>query len=128
MESVDRQLNIAVPGAIKLLLSRRSGSAKAMIGPGPDESQLKTILQAASRVPDHGKLFPWRFIVIQGDARRRLGELLVETLRADEPALSSERAETERGRFLRAPVVVGVVSRVREAIPIPEWEQILSAG
>ncbi len=128
MESVDRQLNIAVPGAIELLLSRRSGSAKAMIAPGPDESQLTTILRAASRVPDHGKLFPWRFIVIQGDARRRLGELLVETLRADEPALSSERAEIERGRFLRAPVVVGVVSRVREAIPIPEWEQILSAG
>jgi nitroreductase len=128
MESVDRQLNIAIPRAIELILSRRSGSAKAMTGPGPDEGQLTTILRAASRVPDHGKLFPWRFIVIQGDARRRMGNLLVETLRADEPALSPERVEIERGRFLRAPVVVGVVSRVREAIPIPEWEQILSAG
>jgi nitroreductase len=128
MENVDRRLNIVVPGAIELLLSRRSGSAKAMTGPGPDATQLKAILSAASRVPDHGKLFPWRFIVIQGDARRRMGDLLVETLRTDEPALSPERAEVERGRFLRAPVVVGVVSRVREAIPIPDWEQILSAG
>jgi nitroreductase len=57
-----------------------------------------------------------------------MGDLLVESLRADDPALSADRVETERGRFLRAPVVVGVLSRVREAIPIPEWEQILSAG
>src|SRR5215472_14498483 len=128
MKNIDRQLNIAVPGAIGLLLSRRSGSAKAMTGPGPDDGQLKTILRAASRVPDHGKLFPWRFIVIQGDGRKRLGDILVESLRAEEPALSSERAEVELGRFLRAPVVLGVVSRVREGIPIPEWEQILSAG
>src|SRR5215472_1548126 len=128
MKNGDRQLNVVGSGTIELLLSRRSGSAKAMTGPGPDESQLRTILRAASRVPDHGKLFPWRFIVIQGDARRRMGELRVESLRADEPALSPERVEIERGRFLRAPVVVGVVSRVREAIPIPEWEQMLSAG
>lgn len=128
MKTVERPLNIAAPDAIDLLLSRRSGSAKAMTGPGPDESQLKTILRAALRVPDHGKLFPWRFIVIKGDARRRMGDMLVETLRGDDPALSPERAETERARFLRAPVVVAVISRVREAIPIPEWEQILSAG
>ena len=128
MDNLERRLNMPAPGAIGLLLSRRSGSAKAMTGPGPDERQLKTILHAASRVPDHGKLFPWRFIVIRGDAGKRMGDMLVETLRADDPALSPERAETERRRFLRAPVVVAVVSRVREAIPIPEWEQILSAG
>jgi nitroreductase len=128
MDNPDRGLNAPAPDTIELLLSRRSGSAKAMTGPGPDESQLKTILRAASRVPDHGKLFPWRFIVFRGDARKRMGDMLVETLRTDEPALSPERAEIERRRFLRAPVVVGVVSRAREAIPIPEWEQILSAG
>src|SRR5262249_24065328 len=94
----------------------------------PDKSQLNRILRAASRVPDHGKLFPWRFIVIEGDARARMGELLVEALRGDDPALSSERTEVERTRLLRAPVVVCVVSRVREAIPIPEWEQILCSG
>jgi nitroreductase len=90
--------------------------------------QLQQILAAASRTPDHGKLFPWRFIVFEGDARRRMGELLVESLLVSEPQAATERVEMERGRFLRAPVVIGVVSRVREAIPIPEWEQILSAG
>ena len=128
MDNVNRELNVLAAGTIELLLSRRSGSAKALSEPGPNDGQLKTILRAASRVPDHGKLFPWRFIVIRGDARNRMGDLLVESLRADEPTLSSERAEIEKGRFLRAPVIVGVVSRVREAIPIPEWEQILSAG
>jgi nitroreductase len=128
MDNVNQRLNITAEGAIALLLSRRSGTAKAMTGPGPDDAQLLTILRAASRAPDHGKLFPWRFIVIQGSARKRLGDVLVESLRREEPAPSPERLEIEQGRFLRAPVVIGVVSRVREAIPIPEWEQILSAG
>ena len=113
--------------AIDLLLSRRSGSAKTMTGPGPDAEELRTILRAAARVPDHGKLFPWRFIVFEGDARARMGALLVECLKETETA-TPERAALEAGRFLRAPVVVGVVSRVRGAIPIPEWEQQLSAG
>ena len=113
--------------AIDLLLSRRSGSAKAMTGPGPDAEELRTILRAAARAPDHGKLFPWRFIVFEGEARARTGALLVECLKETE-TVTPERAALEAGRFLRAPVVVGVVSRVRGAIPIPEWEQQLSAG
>ncbi len=121
-------LNRPAPDAIDLLLSRRSGSAKTMTGPGPDASQLKRILAAASRTPDHGKLFPWRFIVFEGDGRKRMGELLAGSLKASEAAPDEERLAAERSRFLRAPVVVAVVSRVRESIPIPEWEQILSAG
>ena len=113
--------------AIDLLLSRRSGSAKAMTGPGPDAEELRTILRAAARVPDHGKLFPWRFIVFESEARARMGALLVECLKETE-TVTPERASLEAGRFLRAPVVVGVVSRVRGGIPIPEWEQLLSAG
>jgi nitroreductase len=114
---------------IDLLLTRRSGSAKAMKEPGPDADELRTILTAAARVPDHGKLFPWRFIVIEGEARARMGELLARALAETEPdAATPERLEMERARFLRAPVVVGVVSRVREGIPIPVWEQQLSAG
>jgi nitroreductase len=113
---------------LDLLLSRRSGSAKAMTGPGPSSAQIDVLLRAASRVPDHGKLFPWRFIVFEGEGRRRMGDMLAECLKASEPQATPERLEQERGRFLRAPVVIGVVSRVREAIPIPEWEQILSAG
>ncbi len=79
-------------------------------------------------MPDHGKLLPWRFIVFVGDGRARMGEVLVEALAQTEPNASEVRIETERNRFLRAPVVVGVVSRVREQIPIPVWEQQLSAG
>ena len=125
---IANDLNRPAPGAIDLLLTRRSGSAKAMTGPGPGTEQLQTILKAAARVPDHGKLFPWRFIVFQGDARKRAGELFAQAMKESETAASEDRLEVERQRFLRAPVIVAVVSRTREAIPIPEWEQILSAG
>lgn len=119
--------NTPAPGALDLLLSRRSGSAKAMTDPGPSPQELDAILKAASRVPDHGKLFPWRFIVFEGDARVRAGQLLVDALATTEK-MTEERTASESVRLLRAPVVVAIVSRVREAIPIPEWEQILSAG
>ncbi len=98
-----------------------------MTGPGPSPSELQEILTAASRVPDHGKLFPWRFVVFEGEARERFGRLLVEALRETEK-VTEERAAIEAGRLMRAPTVVAVISRVREAIAIPEWEQVLSAG
>jgi nitroreductase len=120
--------NKPAPQALDLLLSRRSGSAKTMTGPGPNPDELRQILAAGARVPDHGKLAPWRFIVFAGDGRARMGEVLVEALAISEPDASSERVALERGRFLRAPVVVGVISRVRAGIKIPEWEQELSAG
>jgi nitroreductase len=122
-----RPLNIAVPQTLDFLLSRRSGSAKAMKGPGPSASELDRILAAGVRVPDHGKLAPWRFIVFEGEGRRRMGEILASVI-AGERDVSPERVAQESERFMRAPVVVGVVSRVREHIPIPMWEQQLSAG
>jgi nitroreductase len=128
MTPPDSALNKPAPEALNLLLSRRSGSAKTMTGPGPTGAQLREILQAAARVPDHGKLFPWRFIVFEGDGRKRMGELLAESLSRSESSADADRLQMERNRFLRAPVVVGVISRVRESIPIPEWEQILSTG
>jgi nitroreductase len=124
----DGKLNVRDSGPLDLLLTRRSGSAKSMTGPGPEVSQLDVILEAAARVPDHGKLAPWRFIVFEGDARARFGQLLAECVLLDDPQTSEERLRLERERFLRAPVIVSVVSRVRDGIPIPEWEQILSAG
>ncbi len=127
MDNESPALNRPAPDAIDLLLTRRSGSAKAMTGPGPTSEELRTILTAAARVPDHGKLFPWRFILFEGDARARFGEVLAECLKASEP-VTDERLAMERGRFLRAPVVIGVISRVREGIPIPVWEQELSSG
>jgi nitroreductase len=121
-------LNVVVPRTLDLLLSRRSGSAKAMKGPGPSAEQIRTLIACATRVPDHGKLTPWRFVIFEGDARAAFGEVLVRALKTSEPDASDERVTQERNRFMRAPAVIGVISRVREAIPIPEWEQILSAG
>jgi nitroreductase len=120
-------LNLSVPQTLDLLLSRKSGSAKAMQGPGPDAEQLKRILAAGVRVPDHGKLTPWRFIVFEGEGRARMGEILAECVAGERDA-TPERVEQERGRFMRAPVVIGVVSRARELLPIPTWEQQLSSG
>jgi nitroreductase len=121
-------LNRPAPQTLDLLLSRRSGSAKAMTGPGPNAEELRTILTAGARVPDHKKLFPWRFIIFEGDGRKRMGALLAKITAEDDAGASEERIAMERHRFTRAPVVVGVVSRVRENIPIPMWEQQLSAG
>jgi nitroreductase len=121
-------LNRPAPQCLDLLLSRRSGSAKAMTGPGPSPEQVHQLLKCGARVPDHGKLAPWRFIIFEGLGRERMGDLLAAALQRSEAETSPERLTLERNRFLRAPVVVGVVSRVREAIPIPEWEQTLSAG
>ena len=121
-------LNKPAPQTLDLLQSRRSGSAKAMTGPGPSDEQIRTLLACASRVPDHGKLAPWRFIVFAGDARVRAGEILVDAFGKSDPAAGPDRLAQERGRFLRAPVVIAVVSKPRAGVPIPEWEQVLSAG
>jgi nitroreductase len=118
--------NHPAPDAIDLLLSRRSGSAKAMGKPGPSAKQLGEILRAGARAPDHGKLFPWRFLVFEGKARSRFGDILADVLEAEEER--PKHVEDERARFLRAPVVVGVISSAREQIKIPVWEQELSAG
>ena len=127
MSDYSATLNLHVPETLDLLLSRRSGSAKTMTGPGPTPEQLRRMLAAAVRVPDHGKLTPWRFILFEGEGRARIGDILAECI-ADERDSSPERIAQERGRFLRAPVVIGVVSRARELLPIPVWEQQLSAG
>ncbi len=118
--------NHPAPDAVDLLLTRRSGSAKAMGTPGPGKKQLEQILQAGARAPDHGKLFPWRFIVFEGDGRERAGDILAEAAKAD--GERDRQVEEERARFLRAPVVIGVISCARELHKIPVWEQELSAG
>src|SRR5450432_1624165 len=102
MDSASPALNRPAPDAIDLLLSRRSGSAKSMTGPGPSGKQLDTILQAAARVPDHGKLFPWRFVVFEGEGRKRMGDLLAEVMRNEDE--KDKIVEFEQERFLRAPV------------------------
>lgn len=118
--------NHPAPDAIDLLLTRRSGSAKAMQAPGPSKKQVEQLLQAGARVPDHGKLFPWRFIVFEGKGRDRAGDILAEVMEAE--GERAKQVEEERGRFLRAPLVIGVISSARELHKVPVWEQELSAG
>jgi len=120
------EFNRPAPHTIDLLLSRRSGSVKAMKEPGPSSKQLAQILQAGARAPDHGKLFPWRFIVFDGKGRERAGDILAEVMEAE--GERDKQVAEERARFLRAPVVIGVVSSAREQNKIPVWEQELSAG
>lgn len=112
---------------LDLLLKRRS--VKALGEPGPTAEQLDHILTVAARVPDHKQLAPWRFIVFEGDARRRFGEVLAEVISAeDKETPSPVRLETERQRLMSSPVVVAVVSRVTDTVGAPEWEQVLSCG
>ncbi|EIM30578.1 nitroreductase family protein [Microvirga lotononidis] len=113
---------------ISRLLQRRSVPPRWLGEPGPSEQDIETLLKVASRVPDHGKLVPWRFILIQGEGRGRLGEVLAATFQADNPGASAEQVAAERGRFSNAPLVVAVVSRVVPHVKIPDWEQLLSAG
>jgi nitroreductase len=110
------------------LETRRSVPANTLGEPGPDKKTVRAILSIASRVPDHGKLAPWRFIVITGQARFRLSERLGEIALRNDPDLPAERLEQDQMRLSRAPVVIAVVSKASSHPKIPEWEQILSAG
>jgi len=120
------KLNRTGPTALDLLLSRRSCPARAMTGPGPSKEQLSDILRAGARVPDHGKLAPWRFILFEGEGRERLADILVSVLAAD--GMNPVQIDEWRGRVTAAPVIIGVVSGAQESIKIPVWEQELSAG
>ena len=113
---------------IDFLTSRRSTVARMMGGPGPDDESLKEIMKAGMRVPDHGRLTPWRFIVIRGEARAKLGEVIASSFKTKKPDAIEEEIEIERERLSRAPVVVAVISKVRKEHKIPEWEQVLSSG
>jgi nitroreductase len=120
------KLNRIGPTMLDLLLSRRSCAAREMTGPGPSKSQLADILRAGARVPDHGKLFPWRFIVFETEARQRFADILADALSQD--GATPGQCEEWRMRVTAAPVMVAVISSARELIKIPVWEQELSAG
>jgi nitroreductase len=99
-----------------------------MTGPGPSAAQLDTILRAAVRVPDHGKLNPWRFILFEGEARAAFGKAMRARWRELHPAHGEETLLLVEGLFLRAPAVLAVVSAAHAHPKIPVWEQQLSAG
>ena len=113
---------------LNLLRTRKSASAKAMTEPGPSAAQIAEILSLATRVPDHGKLAPWRFILWEGEARKVFGEVMKARWHELHPEHGADALAFIAGMFLRAPTVLAVVSTAAEHPKIPVWEQQLSAG
>ncbi|WP_342343679.1 nitroreductase [Martelella limonii] len=113
---------------VDFLKTRRSTPVLQLAEPGPQRQEVEEMLTIASRIPDHGKLAPWRFIVFAGEARHDAGDKLAEIVNSDDPASSPERLQLERDRLARAPLVIAVVSRAAVHPKIPEWEQVMSAG
>lgn len=117
-----------VPEALRLLERRRSLPLRSLVGPGPDAATLDRMLAIAARVPDHGRLVPWRFIVLEGEARAVAGERLDGLYGRQMPDRPAEKAHMWRDYLLRAPVTVILVSRPDPAAKIPVFNQVLSAG
>lgn len=113
---------------IDYLSSRRSRPLPALGEPGPSASDLTDILTIAARVPDHGKLAPWRFILLHGKGAEAAGTALADLVAKREGPLSELRDRAERTRFTRAPLVVAVISTAADHVKIPVFEQQLSAG
>lgn len=114
--------------ALDFLLRRRSVPSRLLAAPGPDEPTLLALLTAASHVPDHGKLEPFRILRIEGRARLQLGEFLAELTRARQPDAQVAAIEKEQQRFASAPLVLAVIACITPGHKVPEQEQMLSAG
>ncbi|MBC2886636.1 nitroreductase [Ochrobactrum sp. CM-21-5] len=110
------------------LAQRSSTPISAICEPAPEGEELASLLKVAARVPDHGRLTPWRFIVYRGESRKKVGEFLAKRAEEREGPLPESRKEQELARFSRAPLVIGVVSSPVPHERIPEWEQFLSSG
>lgn len=112
---------------IDLLMNRRSAPAPSLMAPGPTEAEIETLLTLASRVPDHGKLARFRFILFQGEGRERAGEIIAEAFKAQNPQATPDQLRFEQKRLM-APLVIAVVSQAGPHEKIPEWEQVMTAG
>lgn len=113
---------------IDFLLARSSVPIIDLHEPAPNDDQIATMIAAATRVPDHGRLAPWRFILYRGDARIEIGKKLAALAEQREGLLPEARHNQELARFARAPLVIGVVSSPKESMKIPQWEMLLSGG
>lgn len=116
------------PETLEFLRKRRSHPSVTMSEPGPDLAQIEDILTIAARVPDHGKLAPWRFVVYRAEQGGKIGAWLADRYEQKTGPLDADQREKELTRFTRAPVVIGVVSKAGTHPKIPVWEQQLSAG
>jgi nitroreductase len=117
-----------MPDALELLKTRRSISASFLAPPAPNDNELAEILAIASRVPDHGKLTPWRFIIFAGGARGEASAALAELYERKHPDTDAKKLEEERKQLAQAPLVIAVVSTAQPHVKIPELEQLLSAA
>ena len=118
----------ANPDMLNYLLARRSVGMAFLKEPGPDAGELQQLLTIGTRVPDHGKLAPWRLVLIEGAARAEAGERLAAIAARRHPDYDAAALDVERHRFLPAPLTIGVISTARQHPKIPEFEQLLSAG
>ena len=113
---------------IDFLRTRRSVKPRDMSGPAPSAEEIDTILTIGARVPDHGKVVPWRFIVFEGDGRTRAGDVIARVYARKNPSAPQEEIEIEKRQLMEAPLVIGVVSCIKPHPKVPSWEQVLSAG
>ena len=113
---------------LALLQTRRSGKPRDLIAPGPDDAQLRQILEVALRTPDHGKLAPWRFVIVPQDKREKLAEVLEAAYRAEKPEAGRLEIEAMHQFAHQAPTLVVALSKPVAGSKIPVWEQELSAG
>ncbi len=113
---------------LALLRTRRSGKPRDMVAPGPDAAQLRTILSSAIRVPDHGKLAPWRFVVVRHDQRAALAKVIVDAYLAEKPDAGRLEIDAMEQFAHQAPSLVVALSAPVSQSKIPIWEQQLSAG
>ena len=109
------------------LKTRRSVGIGFLQEPGPNAAELEQILTIGTRVPDHGKLTPWRLIVWEGDARAKAGEKLAEVAKRNNPNIEEAALDADRRHFLPAPLTIGVVFSPKQSPKIPEIEQFMSA-
>lgn len=114
--------------ALAYLGERRSVPSRLLVAPGPDDAQLEELLRLALRVPDHGKLEPWRIVRIGPERRTAIGERLVALQRARNPEAEAATLEKDRLRFATAPLVLAVIARITPNHKIPEQEQLLSGA
>lgn len=110
------------------LLKRHSTPAKALVEPAPDDEQLRQILQIAMYAPDHGRINPYRFITIRGDARHELSRVFGEAVKKRDLDVTDEYLKKQKDKPLRSPLIIVVVASLIESPKIPEIEQMLCAG
>lgn len=113
--------------ALSLLRTRRSGKPRKMIAPGPGRAELEAMLAIATRVPDHGKLAPWRFVIVGTHQRAALTQLLIDAYRAEKPDAGRQEIEAMERFAGQAPALVVALFSAKES-HIPQWEQQLSVG